>query len=231
MSNIDIIFDEIVNVHFQIQSDPQIRQLNHKIEVCESWLKQSALPTDSLPRLQLEVDILDEILYSIEQNEEQFRTEEIHRINGEAGRYNDVSGSILELCTRWVGMGVMKDFPVFSTEQITDSSFTIGNHIKVIDDGGINIDIVTYLVEETPTPQRTDNRSFQYSNSIYAIASLKLNDEATIRQRLTQAQLEITTLQNTPEYMLQESIIVQKGKFEDVRKELIEQIKKEISAN
>jgi len=228
---IEDITSQAIADYDRITADPRVRDIDHRIDVCQSWLEQDAETNehlvDSLTRLRLETNVLEDIVCALDRGKESFRSTHLWRINGEAGEYNDVSGSLLEVCTRWVGTGVLEDFPNFYTIEMADSELTRGNHIITPAEGGITIRIVTKMVEEIPEEEKVDHRNFRYSDSTFAVAELSFTDEAKIRSRMVEAQDEADQIRQSAEYGLYHSTMEEKARLQEARQVLIHQIREE----
>jgi hypothetical protein len=210
MDLLDSVLQKVIDKREKIDSDPRIKSLDHQISVCQGWLAEEKMAemSENMARLISELSALDEVMELIESPGSTISKSDLWRLNGEPGKYNDVSGSMLEVCSRWVNMGVLTEFPRFEHGLVNDGELPLGNQVRIEPDGTVVVSIVTKKVEEIPAEKKNkaSDMNYQYSDSELSVAELRFPSQDVIRIRQDKAEDEYQAMRNSQLFALSENM-------------------------
>jgi hypothetical protein len=210
----------------RIKSAARIQLFDHQISVCNQWLEEKRFVEMSheLGQLVIEMNVIDEIAGTLESGSAVLASSHLTRLNGEAGEYNDVSGSMLGICTNWAAKGLLTQFPDFRHEPDADETIDVGISSTINDDKTISVKIVTPRVEEIPDEQKTNAFNFKYSGNSFSIVELNFVSLESLEKRRTEAQSEYDTVSSSSLNTLRQNIREKLFQIQEQRKALADEI-------
>lgn len=186
----------------EIGLEKQLADIEHRIYVCNKWLNECEAPLLRRLSLKTEINILEDVVVALESDEDCFENFRLEMLNGVPGKYFDVSGTVLNVCSRWVALGILIDSPRYDEVQMGQSKYSLGCHIECYEGGNFNVYNVTRAVEELPDNEKNSSNSYRYSNDKYSVSTLMFSSLGKIKQRIIEAKLEFDEIDLSLPYRL-----------------------------
>jgi len=200
--NPENIISQVIEKSRAIDHHPEVKDLEHRIALCDKWLAERNYPEISgeLTRLYDEERMLEAIIEAVEENDDEVHDFFLSRLNGSNGKYNDVSGGTLGIVNSWKPRGLILDYPKYSrlSKKICFYKDS-GNYIEVEDSGVITLHIVSSAVDKNEDPDRDEYEEFVYSDKDMQITTIRFVSLQAIKSRLIEAHQTRLNMEADPE--------------------------------